>query len=365
MKFHALVIDDDPDIQDDVRDRLESLGHTCDCVGSQDEAREHLRSDGYAYVLLDLEIPVRYGRKPRIINGQNLLTEIRGIEEFESTPVIVMTAHGLDGPDLAVEVFRDGQATDFVKKPFPSRGDTLEKRISGALKRSRRGSHSHSRSKPASSSEPKPFDCGELVFSKTRIELCGVKVCGGARSGMIRQILEALRPKNDRGHYVAYSGEELGDLVDCRPGQNGVAGAIRDFRRNVTQLLLEEANIEVGPRDVIQSGGRGYRLTEKILVLDADDPVDDLDHEPDHHADDPENDPDGDGLNERQTWIMEQVRAGVELRVGDLIAQFSYSKTTAKRDLTDLRERDLIVFEGSPRTGFWALRRSTAQAASR
>lgn len=32
MTFHALAIDDDPAILEDVKDRLECLGHTCDGV---------------------------------------------------------------------------------------------------------------------------------------------------------------------------------------------------------------------------------------------------------------------------------------------------------------------------------------------
>jgi len=39
MSFHALVVDDNPGILDDVKDRLESMGHTCDCVSCQEKAR--------------------------------------------------------------------------------------------------------------------------------------------------------------------------------------------------------------------------------------------------------------------------------------------------------------------------------------
>ncbi len=38
MTFHALVVDDDPEIREDVQDRLDSLGHTCDMAESQEAA---------------------------------------------------------------------------------------------------------------------------------------------------------------------------------------------------------------------------------------------------------------------------------------------------------------------------------------
>jgi len=48
-----------------------------------------------------------------------------------------MTAHGRDGPELATELLRgrEGRADDFVNKPFPVGGYTLEKAIMDALGR--------------------------------------------------------------------------------------------------------------------------------------------------------------------------------------------------------------------------------------
>lgn len=355
MSYHALVIDDDPDILEDVKDRLESLGHTCDIVSCQTKAREHLKAKEYSYVLLDLQIPIRYGRKSLIQNGQNLLEEIRKMEGLDGIPVIVMTAHGLDGPDLAVEVMRDGHATDFVKKPFPSKGDTLEKRIKDVLNRtgrSRLGASKRSRA-AGKHQEPQPFDAGEMVFSPSRVELEGVKVCGDAESGRIRKVLDELRKRDTKDRFVAFSGGELAKKIGCHDrGQNGVAEAVRDFRKSVTEVMRDEANLTVAPRDVIQSGGRGYRLTEKITVKDGDDPK----NERDHAADDPVNDPDGDPVNPRQEWALEQLRAGKQLRIGQVVTHFKCSQTTAKRDLAALRQQGRIEFDGAPRTGSWRLK---------
>jgi len=275
MTFHALAIDDDPAILEDVKDRLECLGHTCDGVTCMTCAREHLATNTYSYILLDLQIPVRYGRKSRIPNGQSLLREIRSMKGYEDIPIIVMTTHGHDSPDLAVEVFRCDGATDFVKKPFPDEGHTLEKAIRDALDasgRSRPGAVK--RSGLATIDPPQPFECGEMVFSPSRVELCEVKICGGPESGMIRRILDELRHTNQHGRFVRYDGSELARRIGCERGQNGVAEAVAAFRTHVCEVMLDEANIKVDRlHDIILNDRRyGYRLASKITVRDANDP---------------------------------------------------------------------------------------------
>ena len=232
MSFHALVVDDDPGIREDVQDRLESLGHTCDLAGSQQEARALLPENRYAYVLLDLEIPVKYGRPSRVVNGKNLLRTIRDTKGFEDIPIIVMTSHGHDSPLLAVDVMSNGGAVNYVMKPFPESGPTLEKAIRNAL-RSRPGAKSHSEA-VADPGPPQPFEEGELVFSETRVELCGVKICDG--DGLIRAILDVLRGRDSSGVLVCLSGEELAQRVgDGMIGQNDIADAVRRLRDHPTR----------------------------------------------------------------------------------------------------------------------------------
>jgi DNA-binding response OmpR family regulator len=42
---HALIIDDNPEIQETLADRLDSLGHTFDQARTQEEGREMLRAN--------------------------------------------------------------------------------------------------------------------------------------------------------------------------------------------------------------------------------------------------------------------------------------------------------------------------------
>lgn len=59
---HALVVEDDDRIIDQIEDTLFSLGHKFERVANQAEAQQKLEANGYDYVLLDLHIPARPGR---------------------------------------------------------------------------------------------------------------------------------------------------------------------------------------------------------------------------------------------------------------------------------------------------------------
>jgi CheY-like chemotaxis protein len=365
MTFHALAIDDDPAILDDVKDRLECLGHTCDCAACLNCARELLAGNTYSYILLDLQIPVCYGRKSRIPNGQSLLRDIRAMKGYADIPIIVMTTHGHDSPDLAVEVFRCDGASDFVKKPFADRGHTLEKAVRDALAasgRSRPGAAK--RSGPGINEPSQAFECGEMVFSPSRIDLCDVKVCGGPESGMIRRILDELRHTNSHGRFVRYDGNELAKRIGCERGQNGVAEAVRGFRDHVCEVLADEANVKVNRlHDIILNDRRfGYRLSSKIRVRDKDDsakaPRDlESDDRGSEHGpqSDPANGDDDPANNARQQWAIQRMQNGADLRKAEIITQFGCSNKTAERDLRDLRRRGLVEFTGPPKTGYWRL----------
>ena len=81
-------------------------------------------------------------------------------------------------------------------------------------------------------------------------------------------------------------------------------------------------------------------------------------HRPDDrdHGDRDLKRPENDRLNERQEWVIAQLRSGKEIRLDHLTKQFPRSRPTARRDLVDLRDRGLIVFKGSPKTGAWRLK---------
>lgn len=268
MKYRALVIEDDPEIIEVVGESIESLGHIHDDAMSQEEGREQLFAAKHDYYLLDLGLPLRQGRGlPRIQNGQNLLAEIRDYRHSNPAPIIVMTGYGLDAPDLAVEVMRHG-ATDYITKPFPAIGRTLDKVIQESL--ARHYGPCHWRLDPISHvtpSAPVRFQGGEMVFYRDRVELCGVPVVEGQTR--MRQILDLLRERRPSGKHVAYSGMILAERLHVMNGENAIAEAIKSFRDAVEELMSNR-QIICGRKDVIVSGGPGYRLASWIVVQDAD-----------------------------------------------------------------------------------------------
>ena len=100
-----LVADDDPYIQEALKDRLESLG--CRVLQAADglQAVEIIERQTPHMAFLDIEMP---GMK-----GLDVLREIR--KRDHNLPVVIITAYGTIG--LAVEAMKEG-AYDFIAKPF-------------------------------------------------------------------------------------------------------------------------------------------------------------------------------------------------------------------------------------------------------
>ena len=100
-----LVVDDDPFIQEALKDRLESLGYRVLGAANGLEALDIIDRRDPQIAFLDVEMP---GMK-----GLDVLKEIRRREK--DFPVIMITAYGTI--DLAVQAIKEG-AYDFIPKPF-------------------------------------------------------------------------------------------------------------------------------------------------------------------------------------------------------------------------------------------------------
>ena len=105
IKETILVVDDDPFIQEGLKDRLSALGYRVLVVGDGQAALESIGRQTPQLVFLDIEMPK--------MKGIEVLREIRRREmDF---PVVMITAYG--SIDLAVEAMKEG-AFDFIAKPF-------------------------------------------------------------------------------------------------------------------------------------------------------------------------------------------------------------------------------------------------------
>jgi len=356
MTVKALLIDDDPQICEAVGNILESLGHTHVQAGSQEEARAVLNDGPYAYVLLDLEIPVRAsGGFARLVNGENLLGEIRAHPATRQTPVIVMTAHGTDGPTLAVRLMKKG-AVDFVNKPFD--GDKLDRAILETLNR---GVSAPAPTEPRSPGGRR-FAGGELVLCDDRIELCGTTIIEKSNRGHGWKILVALTEVGEHGRRRTFSAARLAKHRGGRIGDNTIIQGIRSLRRRISDALAA-IGIECGDGDVILSGSHGYRLAPTVTVQRATGVPNEAAMAVGTQATTVGTGANGDGtgdtdLNERQIWALSELRRTGRLCRCDVEKHSKCSERTAKRDLTTLREKGLIEFVDSPRPGHYRLTRS-------
>ncbi len=104
---NALVVNDDPDILIEIAERLEAVGHRSTGVSSVEGARAALAQGGWDYLVLDLEIPIKFGRPNRVENGLALLGEVN--QQDGHLPVVVITAHGHESSEPGHRVDRSGR----------------------------------------------------------------------------------------------------------------------------------------------------------------------------------------------------------------------------------------------------------------
>ncbi len=100
-----LVIDDESDIRDSLKDLLGSEGYAVDLAQNANEGLHKMESRGYDLVLLDLMMPDR--------SGMEVLQEVR--QRDRETPIFMITAYG--SVEAAVKALKFG-ANDYFSKPW-------------------------------------------------------------------------------------------------------------------------------------------------------------------------------------------------------------------------------------------------------
>jgi len=122
---HILVVDDEPDIRDLVREILEDEGYRVTVAENGGAARAAFTRDAPDLVLLDIWMPD--------VDGITLLREWSSAGSLDC-PVVVMSGHGT--VETAIEATRLG-AHDFVQKPISLARllATVEQALESGLKR--------------------------------------------------------------------------------------------------------------------------------------------------------------------------------------------------------------------------------------
>lgn len=379
--LHALVIDDHEAVREEVRENLDSLGHTCAMAGSREEALACLGAAVFDYVLLDLEIPTRFGRPTLLATGHALLDDIR--KAHPAIPIIVISAKDDDRHLLGMEVLRLNRATDFVRKPFPDpgQGRTLTQTISEVL-----AIRSHLNGAALAAKPTRKFTGGELVFYRDRVTLERVRIAYEAEDTLLRRILEALAVKDEDGRFVRFTGAQLVDAVGVETSEKTINGRIRDLRNLITAVMDQESGLTVHAQDVIETGRggqKGYRLAAHIRfrVVDADwqppNPAG-----PETTAVTPALAPNGgngtqpagnlapngtqardllDGLTKEQRELAQALARGETFTNADIQKRCKISDRSVSRWMAALRDLGLTEFVGPSRTGCWQAKRASTQ----
>ena len=364
-KIKALVVEDDLEIRAEIEDVLGLLGHEHDWAESQQEAHELIEQNHYHYVLADLEIPARPGRGfAKIEYGKKLIGQIQQIKGRGVIPVIVMTGYHKHGLNLALELLGNG-VMDFISKPFGdgTEGKSLPQVIQAVLDK-------HRKAFPPGvlpGDPPEPFRGGTLALYPEHIDLDGVTIVESNAPGHAWEITQILRTPRS-GKMPKLSAPRLAKAID-RTGQlsdGAINSCIHTLRAGITETMLANANVTVGRDDVIANLGKGYHLAER-LVIEAHDgesePVADAVTSESSRGDiavtSPVDVTASNGyvtLTDRQHWILDQLRDGVELTRAMVEEHGEIGLRQAKRELTGLSNRGLIEFKRKPRPGHYVLR---------
>ena len=113
--MRILLVDDDEDLSDELKEWLCFDGHLVDTVGSGPEATEHLVFCQYDLIVLDYNLPGK--------NGPDVCREFRA--RGGKTPVVILTGNSMESHG---ECIRAG-ANVFLQKPFPL--DDIQRLLEG------------------------------------------------------------------------------------------------------------------------------------------------------------------------------------------------------------------------------------------
>jgi biotin operon repressor len=108
--------------------------------------------------------------------------------------------------------------------------------------------------------------------------------------------------------------------------------------------MAGECSLECRPEDIIGSRRGGYHLKEWVdaRVAGAEPEAKAAAPRAEAPPVQPAEEIGGPELNERQTWILEQVRKGVQLKRQDIIRHTKVNRSTINRDIKELRDQGLI-----------------------
>lgn len=109
-KQRILIVEDDPDGREVLVRIVEGLGYDTISYGSAMDCLDDIKGKEISLMLLDIMMPE--------MNGYELMKELKSIPEFQSIPVIMVTAKSDDSEMF--EGYKYG-ADYYIPKPFNSK----------------------------------------------------------------------------------------------------------------------------------------------------------------------------------------------------------------------------------------------------
>lgn len=107
MNEKILVVDDEPDLLELVRDTLEMAGYTVITASDGEEGLKSITEESPDLVILDIKMPK--------IDGMEVLERVRKNPLLNELPIIMLTS--LKGEGIIREAKEVG-ANDYIVKPF-------------------------------------------------------------------------------------------------------------------------------------------------------------------------------------------------------------------------------------------------------
>ncbi len=240
---HILVVDDEPEIRNTVKDILEDEGYSVSVAENAKDARERRIEQTPDLVFLDIWMPGE--------DGVSLLKDWKENESM-STPVVMMSGHG--SVETAVEATRIG-AFDFIEKPLSlSKLVRVATQALAASKSGRGQAEAEFVIQPVGSSpqlKQLREQCERAAQTETEILISGEP---GSGKSMLARYIHANSNRKDEA-FIEVSAAALDNESSAEQlfgGQTGEAGYL-DQANGGTLFISEVSELDLQTQALLQS----------------------------------------------------------------------------------------------------------------
>lgn len=254
----ALVVEDDAETAEDLREILQSLDCNCVVVDNADDALVKLQDNRFCLIVLDLQIKrAPDSIKGHVEHGKALLRKIRetNVDHTGTTywlPVLIVSGFAREVNE-AVDIMKDG-ASDVIHKPFDSQ--QVSEAIRHAFKATGRQTHDSCKEPPTQHPDLNNGVViaipGDRIRHRTRVTVAAKSVRLTDASLKVLLRLMVAQRNGATVHKV-----DLG--AKAEQGFKGIS----NLRNELRQVL--------GSTEIINNDYHGnYSFTDKVKVAECD-----------------------------------------------------------------------------------------------